>query len=362
MTQNAKTIWSVIFFLTLTILFFYTPDLFARDKNMFKNLYLATRNGLFIAQQKNDAWHQSGHVLKGHDLTSVAVCGRHILAGTRNGIWLSDDGGENVREVTAGLSILYVRWLACRMGSEGLLLAGTEPAGIFVSDDGANSWLAPPEVFELRDKHGWFLPYSPEAGCVRDFAFADPNSDPNRLYAAVEVGGVLVSYNSGETWQLVDGSDGNPDLSRSYDVTIHPDVHSITVHPSSPDLITAPTGGGLYRSEDGGKTWHHLYSTYCRAAWVNPDNPQHIIFGPADGVSRNGRIEESHDGGKTWHNASSGTDAPWPRHMVERFYQVDNQLLAILSNGELWSTRLDKVDWNRTLSEVEGVRSVAISD
>jgi photosystem II stability/assembly factor-like uncharacterized protein len=178
----------------------------------------------------------------------------------------------------------------------------------------------------------------------------------------VEVGGVLVSYNNGETWQLVEGSDGNPDLSRSYEVMIHPDVHSISVHPSSPDLITTPTGGGLYRSEDGGKTWQHLYSTYCRAVWVNPDNPQHIIFGPADGVSKNGRIEESHDGGKTWHNASSGTVAPWPRHMVERFYHVDNELLAILSNGELWSTHLDKVNWNRVLLEVEQVRSIAGGD
>jgi photosystem II stability/assembly factor-like uncharacterized protein len=279
-----------------------------------------------------------------------------------DGIRLSDDKGEKWREASGGLSILHVRWLACRPGSEGLIVAGTEPAGIFVSDDGGNSWLAPPEVFELREKHGWFLPYSPEDGCVRDFAFADAGSDPSRMYAAVEVGGVLVSYNDGETWQLVEGSDGKPDLSRSYEVTIHPDVHSINVHPSSPDLVTAATGGGLYRSEDSGKTWHHLYSTYCRAVWVKPDNSQHMIFGPADGVARNGRIEESHDGGKTWHNASSGTDAPWPRHMVERFYQVGNEVFAILSNGELWAAHLDKIHWSRVLPEIAHIKNISASD
>ena len=96
--------------------------------------------------------------------------------------------------------------------------------------------------------------------------------------------------------------------------------------------------------------------------WVDPDNPDHIIFGPADGVSRNGRIEESRDGGRTWHHASNGMAVPWPRHMVERFYQVDNELLAILSNGELLSTRLDKIGWHRVLPEIDQVRSVDISN
>jgi hypothetical protein len=40
--------------------------------------------------------------------------------------------------------------------------------------------------------------------------------------------------------------------------------------------------------------------------WVDPVNPQHIIAGPAEGVSRNGRIEESYDGGQAWHLASDG--------------------------------------------------------
>jgi photosystem II stability/assembly factor-like uncharacterized protein len=221
--------------------------------------------------------------------------------------------------------------------------AGTEPAGIFVSHDGGMLWRSCPEVAQLRDRNGWYLPYSPEAGCVRGFAFHG-----SRAYAAVEVGGVLTSQDSGETWSLVGGD------------SIHPDVHSINVHPASPDLVYAPTGGGFYRSFDGGLTWELRYACYCRAAWVDPDKPDHILLGPADGVDRNGCIEETVDGGRTWRLASDGLNIPWRRHMVERFTQVDSELLAVLSNGELLSADLANIFWRPILTEEKGVTAVTL--
>jgi photosystem II stability/assembly factor-like uncharacterized protein len=93
-----------------------------------------------------------------------------------------------------------------------------------------------------------------------------------------------------------------------------------------------------------------------------PKSPQHLIAGPADGVSRNGRIEESRDGGGNWHAASDGMKTPWPRHMVERFAQVDDELFAVLSNGELWSRKLSGSKWDRILSETGHVKAIAVND
>jgi hypothetical protein len=45
--------------------------------------------------------------------------------------------------------------------------------------------------------------------------------------------------------------------------------------------------------------------------------------------------------------------------MVERFYRIDTQLLAILSNGDLWSTRLKKTKWHRILPDIKKVTAVA---
>lgn len=138
-------------------------------------------------------------------------------------------------------------------------------------------------------------------------------------------------------------------MNRQRDQLIHPDVHSLTAHPSLPDLVTAPTGGGLFRSHDGGNSWKSLYSCYCRAAWVDPADPLHILFGPAEGASTKGRIEESHDGGSSWRPASRGLKVPWPRNMVEHFFQVDETLFALLSSGDIWSTRLESILWKRQL-------------
>jgi len=83
---------------------------------------------------------------------------------------------------------------------------------------------------------------------VRGFTFRGA-----RAYAAVEVGGVLRSDDSGETWQLAEGSDGKPDLEGPPEPFIYPDVHSIFVHPFLPNLVFAPTGGGFYRSRGWGQ-------------------------------------------------------------------------------------------------------------
>jgi photosystem II stability/assembly factor-like uncharacterized protein len=83
-----------------------------------------------------------------------------------------------------------------------------------------------------------------------------------------------------------------------------------------------------------------------------------LILGPADWVDSNGRIEETHDGGKTWQAASSGLKVPWRRHMVERFTQIDNELFAVLSNGELLSAPLTSMEWKRILPDVKNVNAV----
>jgi len=316
-------------------------------------LILATEHSLAVCERENGEWRESVRGLTNHHVTSVIAREGVILVGTRDGVFRSDDTGRTWHEARNGLNVKHVRWMAYHPDKSDFEFAGTEPASIFVSHDGGESWRACPEVAQLRDKHKWSLPYSPEAGCVRGFAFHG-----SRVYAAVEVGGVLRSDDNGETWKLAEGSDGNPDLEGPPEPFIYPDVHSLEVHPSSPDLVYAPTGGGFYRSNDGGKTWKLLYDCYCRAVWVDSLDPEHIILSPADYVDTNGRIEESHDGGQTWSLASNGIKVPWRHSMVERFAQVDDELLAVLSNGELLSALLSTLEWRRILPNITNVNAV----
>lgn len=325
---------------------------------MKNRLYIATRSGLVIACRNGGTWNIVNRCLQDQALTSVVVCDPLILVGTSAGVLHSRDGGKSWTGAGPDFPKMKVRWLSVPARGAEPILAGTEPAAVLVSHDGSATWQRCVEVEKLRDAHGWMLPYSPEAGCVRGFAVSGSGARA-RAYAAVEVGGALRSDNGGRSWRLVSGSDGNPDWKRSLGTLIHPDVHSIAVHPSSADLVTAPTGGGLYRSADGGTTWSCLYDCYCRAAWVDPKDARHIILGPADGVSQNGRIEVSQDGGRTWHPASEDLKVPWPKNMVERFYCFGHELLAVLAGGELLSTNPDIFKWQRLMPEAGHVTSVA---
>lgn len=315
---------------------------------------VATRQGVVTLEGEGGRWGKVARGLEAKQATSVIAREGVILAGTTDGVFRSDDGGKTWDEASRGISARHIRWLANHPDVSDLEFAGTEPAGIFVSHDGGDSWRGCTEVAEMRDRHKWSLPYSPEAGCVRGFAFHG-----DRGYAAVEVGGVLRTDDQGETWQLVEGSDGNPDLEGPPEPLVYPDVHSISVHAWSRDVVVAPTGGGFYRSTDGGKTWSLLYDCYCRAAWMEAKDPQHMILGPADGVDRDGRIEATNDGGITWMPASSGMQVPWRRGMVERFAQIDDDLLAVLSNGELWEASLTALEWRRFEPEIGGVTAAA---
>lgn len=285
----------------------------------------------------------------GNYATSVFAQQAQVLLGTRIGIFRSDDMGDSWKMVNNGLTIRHIRWIAGHPDSPGFIFAGSEPAGIFLSTDGGSSWRVTPEVEALREEQRWYLPYSPEAGCVRGFAFSG-----RRAYAAVEVGGTLVSADGGQSWNL-------NALQASSEGRIHPDVHSVETHPDSDEMVVAPTGGGFFVSEDGGVNWvNHYPNSYCRAMWWDPGDINHMLLGNADWVDRNGRIEESRNRGLSWQPASDGLDIPWGKYMVERFTQVGNELLAILSNGEVWSSNLEDISWHRILPEVRDVKAAGV--
>ncbi|MCC7360908.1 MAG: hypothetical protein IT317_15605 [Anaerolineales bacterium] len=303
-------------------------------------LLLATQTGLVVAERAADGWRASRRALTGQSLTSVIAREGVILVGSREGVQRSDDLGRTWQPASTGLTQPYVRWLAYHPDLSDFEVAGTEPAGLFVSRDGAATWRACPEVEALRDQHGWFLPYSSGAGCVRSFAFHG-----SRAYAAVEVGGVLRSDDHGQTWRLAAGSDGHPDLSGPPEPFVYPDIHSLVTHPSTPDLVLAATGGGFYRSDDGGATWALLHADYVRGVWVDPADADHLLIGPAKEIGARGTLLASRDGGRSFAPAAAGLRVPWPADMVERFVPAGGDLLALTAEGRVFTSPVGVWRW-----------------
>ncbi len=316
-------------------------------------LIIASADGIQIMEKIGQSWRDIRGALINHRFTAVYHNGENILAGAEDGLYLSRDFGQTWREADSGLAIQHIRSVGYHPHDPQMAVVGTEPAAIFKTYDGGDSWQECPEVADLRDRYGWFLPYSPNAGCVRGFAFYN-----ERAYAAVEQGGLLHSNDSGKTWHLMEMSEDESRVASPHP-WIHPDVHSVLTHPSSPSKIFAATGGGLYYSISAGRSWSQLHRNYCRAVWVDPLRADHLILGPADGPDRNGRIEESFNGGETWDSRMAGLEFAWTNKMVEQFVQLDDELFAVLSDGELISASLDAMVWRSILGGERNVRAIA---
>lgn len=316
-------------------------------------LFVATAQGLIFLERENGTWLEAGGTQHGRSFTCIVRAGESLLAGSRDGIVRSGDLGQTWWVSDEGLQERHLRSLAYHPEDEDRAYAGTEPAAIFLSGDGGRTWQERPEVAALRDANGWYLPYSPRAGAIRGLAFQG-----ERGYAAAEQGGLLRSDDGGRSWSMAEGSTGRVSgpLPEAH---IHPDVHSVTIHPSSADQVFAPTGGGLYYSTNGGRTWDRLHDAYCRAVWVDARRPAHLILGFADGPDRNGRMAESWNGGASWQSIEGGLPVPMRDHMVERLVPLGDELLALLSNGQILIASLDGLGWRSILASTFGARDVA---
>lgn len=135
------------------------------------------------------------------------------------------------------------------------LYIGTEPGGLFMSDNSGESF----ELVESLWNHpsrakNWF-------GGGRDFAglcsiAVDPR-DSNHIHIGISVGGVYETKDGGKTWEGCNkGMSANylPDPNAEYG---H-DPHFMIASPTNPDVLWQQNHCGVFRSVDGAKTWTNV--------------------------------------------------------------------------------------------------------
>ena len=114
-------------------------------------------------------------------------------------------------------------------------------------------------------------------------------ANPERVWAIVEAteGGVFRSENAGRTWTKV--NDQSILRQRAWYYS------HIFADPQSPDTVYA-LNVGFHKSIDGGRTWSALRPPHGdnHDMWIAPDNPQRMI------ESNDGGANISNDGGRTW--------------------------------------------------------------
>lgn len=177
-------------------------------------IFFSMEDELVKVDDKNE---NAKTVLKGLQPVSLAYDPHDInrlYCGTfGRGLWRSIDAGENWEPIAAPHAmgpvndtvIPYPNIMSLTVSTKkskqgyGVVYAGTEPSAIFCSEDGGDTWQEFEGIQNLPSKPLWSFPPRPHTSHVRWLGIHPIDTD--QLFAAIEFGAFLRSFDGGEYWE-----------------------------------------------------------------------------------------------------------------------------------------------------------------
>ncbi len=234
---------------------------------------VGTTQGLFIVS----VGMPDGPFFKGCVVSAFAQVGSDYLVATavkggRPRVWSSSDAGATWNGGdTASLELPEPAGPVTRvcqlqpnlsvppatLGGHTPILAGVEPAALFRSIDGGLTFRLVRSLYDHPHRPSW---YPGPDGLTLHTVLTHPKR-PGRIVVGVSNGGVYRSDDGGISWEAKNS--GIP--VRKNDTLVlaahGQQVYKLALDASSPDVLWAQTDTGVYRSRDGGDTWHRAGQT-----------------------------------------------------------------------------------------------------
>jgi photosystem II stability/assembly factor-like uncharacterized protein len=239
-----------------------------------------------------------------------------------------DDPAAPPRKASIKPATLLKLWTIA-FGPRGRIYVGTIPGGLFVSEDGGESFALNLPLWNHESRGGdlfagegtglthWFGTPASEG----EFApgihsiVVDPR-DPNRILVAVSTAGVLESTDGGRTWHGRNKGMLNDYLPNPAAEWGH-DPHIIQQCAGQPDHVWQQNHCGVFHSTDGGRSWKQVSKPdegvrfgFPVAVDAQRGNTAWIVPGKSDmqRMTIDGAlfVARTEDGGQTWQQLREG--------------------------------------------------------
>jgi photosystem II stability/assembly factor-like uncharacterized protein len=348
------------------------------------HLLVGTKKGAFIldGDERRDRWTVRGPMCEGWpvgDVTWDPARGAVVAGGGSPwygaAVWRSDDLGATWSHSSDGLTYgddgpkLTTIWNVT--AAHGRLFAGGDPAGLFRSDDGGLTWS---HVAGLRD-HPTTPEWQPGAGGLCLHTIVPHPTDPRRMWIGISAVGAFETTDDGATWEL-----RNQGVRADFLPEKYPEfgqcVHKFVPAAGRPETFYQQNHCGMYRSDDGGRTWTELTdglpSTFGFPAGAHPRDPDMAWLVPLNGAEE-GRyapgaalaVWRTRDGGATWDRHGEGL----PQR--DAYLAVLREAMAVdrldpagvyigTSAGQLFASADEGVSWRPVAKHLPPITSVDV--
>jgi photosystem II stability/assembly factor-like uncharacterized protein len=314
--------------------------------------YAATMQSVWFSDDEGTSWSRLSTPCGGFYNEArcwTVQCHRdrpgELLAGTDQGLYRYIPGLGRFEHIPSPMDGLHILQVARSPADPDLIVCGTRPAEIFVSEDDGRTW--------CRSR----LDAATECWFINTTRVTSIQFDPleaDTIWVTVEIDGVFRSRDRGRSWEhLIQGLHDN-------------DTHDLAFrdHEDGRRTILCSTEDGVHRSVDNGATWHRLEIpqarwNYFRSLKQPAPNGDVVIASVGDKPSGEaGELLMSRDFGTTWEPCALSSAAN------STFWSIgtnaaDTRLLFVATIfGQIFKSTDGGASWSKVRRELGEIRMI----
>lgn len=282
---------------------------------------------------------------KNPDIVWVAALGHLFGPNDERGVFKTIDGGltwkrvlfsdkqsgavDLVMEPGNPQTLYATTWTVIRTPYS--LESGGSGSALWKSTDAGETWV------KLNNKKGF-----PSQTTLGIIGVAVAPSNPDKVYALVEnsKGGLYVSNDAGETWNLQNSENDIRQRAWYYTKVFVDTKNEDVVYVLNVSFLKSTNGGKNFKEIDTPHGDHH-------DLWIDPEDPMRMI------VADDGGAQVSNDGGNNWSTYQNQPTAQIYRVSTDNHFpyrilgaQQDNSTIRILSQTD--HGEISEQDWTST--------------